>query len=329
MSRPRPIVVMTLLPLLLVAGCALRGAGHPAEGDTGAGAPVPLVAGPAHYRCGELAVVLRPAADGATLEVAGEALAMEAVPTASGAKLVARDDPGTSFWSKGEGALLELKGLAQPECRRVAAQSLYRAVGNEPAWRLDVTDTALVLLADYGETRVSAPAPVVESGAGFRHYQAQADGRELAVMVTPRICVDSMSGMTHPDTVELRWDGRALRGCGGEPASLLQGAPWQVQELDGAAVGAVSISLAFDAQGRIGGTAACNRYTGQYRLSGEGLRLSRVAATRMACAPELMGWESRFLGALERVRGFAIDADGALVLRDGAGAVLRARRRPD
>lgn len=326
MSRRRLIGMTTLLPLLLVSGCAWR----PLGAERAAAQPAAVASSVDHYRCGELAVALRQQAEAATLEVGGEVLAMRRVPAASGAKLEAADDASTTFWSKGEAATLALRGRAYPECRRVAAKPLYRAVGNEPAWRLDVTDKALVLLADYGETRVTAPAPLVERGAGFRHYQAQAEGRELSALVTARLCVDSMSGMTHPDTVELRWDGRVLMGCGGEPASLLQGDEWRVTEIDGGAVdGAAPISLAFDAQGRVAGRAACNRYSGQYALSGEGLRLSRVAATRMACAPALMAWETRFLGALERVRGFSLDADGALLLRDGGHAVLRAVRRRD
>lgn len=314
------------LSLLVLSGCAGRGLG----GERAAAAQAAAVALPVdHYRCGDLAVALRQQAEAATLEVGGEVLVMRPVLAASGAMLEAADDPSTTFWSKGDAAMLALRGRAYPECRRVAAKPLYRAVGNEPGWRLDVTDKALLLLADYGETRVTAPAPLVERGEGFRHYQAQADGRELSALVSARVCVDSMSGMTHPDTVELRWDGRVLQGCGGEPASLLQGGAWRVQAVDGAAVGATAISLAFDAQGRVAGVAACNRYAGQYALSGEGLRLSSMAATKMACAPELMAWESRFLGALERVRGFGLEADGALLLRDAEGAVLRAVRERD
>lgn len=55
--------------------------------------------------------------------------------------------------------------------------------------------------------------------------------------------------------------------------------------------------------GQIGGTAACNSYGGQYRLSGNGFSLEGgLSVTEMACQPdEVMESEQRFLNALVSV----------------------------
>ena len=46
----------------------------------------------------------------------------------------------------------------------------------------------------------------------------------------------------------------------------------------------------------------------------------------MACDPGVMQQETLFLDALRNVRGFDLQADGALVLRAGDGRTITARR---
>ena len=247
--------------------------------------------------------------------------------SASGMRMVSVDDERTGIWVKGNSALLSLAGVEQPECRRVAEKPLFRAVGNEPAWRLDIGAHGLELIADGGASRAFAAAPLIVEVEGMRSYQGTSAGGELEALVFERLCVDTMSGMTHPNSVEVRWQDRVLRGCGGDPAQLLQGEPWAVVELDGRAVAdPARMTLAFAADGRLAGLAACNRYFGSYVLSGEGLRLSPLGATRMACEPRAMEDEQRFMAAAARVTGFAIAGDGGLELRAGDRVVMRARR---
>ncbi|WP_297363293.1 META domain-containing protein, partial [Thauera sp.] len=224
-------------------------------------------------------------------------------------------------------ALLSLAGVEQPECRRVAEKPLFRAVGNEPAWRLDIGAQGLELIADGGASRAFASAPLIVEAEGMRSYQGTSAGGELEALVFDRVCVDTMSGMTHPNTVEVRWQERVLRGCGGDPSVVLVGDPWEVVELDGRKVPEPArMTLGFAADGKLAGLAACNRYFGSYALSGEGLRLSPLGATRMACEPRAMEDEQRFVAAAARVTGFAIAADGRLELRAGDRVVMRARR---
>ncbi|ENO86145.1 META domain-containing protein [Thauera linaloolentis] len=280
------------------------------------------------YRCGDLTATLRQFGDGSSLTVDGRSWALRLERAASGVKRVAVDDETTVFWSKGDSARLELAGVSQPECRLAGGEERsFRAVGNEPGWRLDVTANALVLLTDLGNTRVVAPGPLVEEVDGLRHYRAGTPDGEMSVTVAKRLCVDSMSGMPHPAEVEVNWQGETLRGCGGDPAQLLQGDAWLVVEIDGRRVADPQrVTLAFGDDGRVTGISACNRYSGRYALSGEGLHLSELAGTRMACAPALMEEEQRFHAALATVDGFGIAADGGLELQSAEKAVIRARR---
>lgn len=147
------------------------------------------------------------------------------------------------------------------------------------------------------------------------------------VTVVDRLCVDSMSGMPHPKSVTVVTGGQTLNGCGGDPASLLQGPAWNVVTVGGTPVVASSrATLAFGTDGRISGNASCNRFTGAYTLTGEGLSVSDLAGSRMMCDAPLMEQERRFLDALAGVRGFSIAADGTLLLQAGDGRDVEARR---
>lgn len=322
----------------LLAGCGLSGLVAPsampaAAADAEVSGRAASVAvfdpqPPIDFRCGARTVTLRHFGELATLSVDGGHRTLRPERSASGMRMVAVDDERTWIWVKGNHALLSLAGVEQPECQLQAAKPLFRAVGNEPGWRLDVSAQGMELIADDGASRMFAPTPLVVDAPGMRSYQGVSAGGGLEAVVYARICVDSMSGMTHPGTVEVRWQDRVLRGCGGDPATLLLGEPWEVVELEGSAVAEPTrMTLGFAAEGQLAGLAACNRYFGRYALSGEGLRLSPQGATKMACESGAMQDEQRFMAAIARITGFGVGADGGLVLRAGDAVVMRARRR--
>jgi len=90
-----------------------------------------------------------------------------------------------------------------------------------------------------------------------------------------------------------------------------------------------TVTMAFDTAGRVSGTTGCNRYTAAYNAEGATLRISSVAATRMACAdPAVDEQEQAFLRALESVATLGFEGD-RLVLRqpDGAMAIVLERKR--
>lgn len=80
--------------------------------------------------------------------------------------------------------------------------------------------------------------------------------------------------------------------------------------------------------GVMAGTAGCNRYRSSCEVDGEELDLGPLMTTRMACAPEIMEQEARFLGLLERVASYRID-DTGLDLRDGDGRRILRFVRPE
>lgn len=74
----------------------------------------------------------------------------------------------------------------------------------------------------------------------------------------------------------------------------LAGTQWQVTELNGQPVGDAEITIHFDPDGRVHGRSACNRYNGQWSIHENGLQLSQLISSKMACEPEWMLLEQRF-----------------------------------
>ena len=214
-----------------------------------------------------------------------------------------------------------------PEQSPAKVRAPFRATGNEPSWRLDIGNTEMILLTNFGQDRLVAATPKAQVSGGTTRYIARTDKGELTTTIVDQLCVDSMSGMPHPQTVTVAVGGKTLSGCGGEPASLLQGAEWSVVEIGGKALVAGSkVTLAFAPDGSLSGNASCNRFMSKYTLSGEGLAIAEAAGTRMMCEPALMDQEHVFLAALGSVHNFSIAADGALLLRTGDGRTILARR---
>jgi heat shock protein HslJ/uncharacterized lipoprotein YbaY len=278
-------------------------------------------------RCGDRTITVGFQGDLLRLEADGEAIDLQQVESASGALFSAHTDPPTTFWSKGERATLVLHGVTYPECVTQRAEApAFRARGNEPGWSLVIDEAGLALTTRHGEERLAATSCTMETSGGTRRYRADADGRALAVTVEGRPCADTMSGLPHPDTVTVMVDDERLEGCGGDPLALLQGGEWVAQAIDGQPLIADSRPTLAFADGRVAGSASCNRYTGGFTLTGEGLAIGQVATTMMACPPELMAQEKLFLDVLAAVRSFALDPDGTLVLRTNDQRAITARK---
>ena len=89
-----------------------------------------------------------------------------------------------------------------------------------------------------------------------------------------------------------------------------------------------SITLDLGMDGRVAGIATCNRYIGAYTTDGEGMAFGPLASTRMACPDEGLAEQERaYLAALASVASWSIRAE-RLELRDAAGALMAAYRRP-
>lgn len=292
------------------------------------------------FQCGETRVVIWLEGEQRQMTVEGQDFRLQEQVSASGARYAAIGDPTTQFWNKGRMATLELRGKRYPECVQVdgeaarpaaTASGAYRAVGNEPGWRLDLDDRTMRFTTQDGRSLAGTRPAAETSAAGvrpaFSRYSASLDGQPVVATVYEEVCADAMSGMPHPNRVVVSVGGREYRGCGGEPARLLQGGEWVVEDIDSAGIIDRSrATLMFGVDGRISGRASCNTYGGRYRLTGESLTVDEAAVTMMACAPNLDAQEQRFLAALAATQRFEITGDGALLLHGSEGRSIKARR---
>lgn len=291
----------------------------------------------APVRAGAFATVFQCGAERATIDLTPQAtrlavgtqtFEMRPAPAASGARFEAVGDPTTSFWNKGRRATLVVKGSTYPECVQVDETSTtFRARGNEPGWGLDIEGDRMTLVTQYGEKRLVTATPAAQRTNAFTRYATRVEGSDVTATIFNRTCQDTMTGMPHPYAVEVVLDGRKLTGCGGDPATLLQGREWVVEDINGKGVIDRSrATLNFGPDGRVSGRSSCNNYTAQYTLTGEGLTVSKAAGTMMACAPALMQQESLFLDVLQNVRRFDLGSDGALILQTDDRRTITARR---
>lgn len=256
------------------------------------------------------------------LSAKGEPFVLTQAISASGARYVAEGEPETSLWFKGEQARLVLQGVDYPQCAPAGAIiEPFRASGNEPFWSVTL-EGGMLTLNRLNEGELPAQAYVAGEADGYFHTQG---GHPVSLEVSDQICQDSMSGMLYPQQVNVQVEGASLNGCGGDPARLLQGGEWVVEDIDGGGIIDRSrVTLNFGADGRVTGRASCNNFMGEYQLTGEGLSISHPATTRKACAPSLMEQEQRVLHNLDTLQRFDIDDTGALLLHSADGS-LKAR----
>lgn len=203
-------------------------------------------------------------------------------------------------------------------------ESVYRAVGQEPGWTVLIDSTDLRFITDHGQTVVVKPLASVARGADGTLMVDTELGR-LQVSVVEGLCVDIMSGMSFPDSVVLRLDDRELRGCGGDPLSLLVDRVWHVQKLGEKDLPEdVSITIEFQDE-RVFGKSACNRFMGGFVLTGESLGFTALATTMMACEPGVMELEREFLELMAAVHQHSFGSGGELILQTLQGQRIHAR----
>ncbi len=103
----------------------------------------------------------------------------------------------------------------------------------------------------------------------------------------------------------------------------LTGTVWAVTELNGQPlVAGTGISAQFTADGKLGGSAGCNRYLGSYTVSGNEITFSApMGSTMMMCEQAVMDQEAAYLKALGEAKTFAVQGE-KLTLKGGDDTVL-------
>ena len=101
----------------------------------------------------------------------------------------------------------------------------------------------------------------------------------------------------------------------------ITGTSWQVESIDQEGVIDDSeVTLLFPEEGRVAGSAGCNRYFGSVTVDANSISFGNAGATMMACPEARMKQEQRFMDALNNIsRGEIVDGDW-LVLFDDTGA---------
>lgn len=112
-----------------------------------------------------------------------------------------------------------------------------------------------------------------------------------------------------------------------EATAGLVGDEWGVEDIDGEGViDGSPASLKFLPDGRLAGSATCNRLLGSYQKDGNQLSLERAGTTMMACPQAQMKQEGRLLDLLSEVTRYTIDDSGVLILETDDGERITARR---
>lgn len=109
------------------------------------------------------------------------------------------------------------------------------------------------------------------------------------------------------------------------PEVNLVGTEWHLEDLGGAGIIDNSqASLAFPEAGRVAGNGSCNRFTGSVTISGETLKISPLASTRMACMSEAASnQEMKYLKALEGATRYEWKDPYLLIYSEGLEKPLR------
>ena len=180
-----------------------------------------------------------------------------------------------------------------------------------------MNDQSLDYQGNYGETKIKAARP--EGRASFNGMRYVTD--RLTVDITYATCTDDMSGERYSDSVLIVADGKEFKGCGGRklPPESLDNTIWTIIMLDQMpALEAVKTEVRF-ADGKISGTAGCNRFTGSYSHQSNVLTFGAIAGTRMMCPEKQMAQEARFLALLNGKVTKRYSVEGNLILANESG----------
>ncbi|MFN3387685.1 MAG: META domain-containing protein [Allosphingosinicella sp.] len=118
-----------------------------------------------------------------------------------------------------------------------------------------------------------------------------------------------------------------VSGCaaGSAGSRQIRDVEWAAVDVNGVPVTGTAPTMRLGQ--RASGHGGCNSWSADYDLrSRDGIRFGPVAATKMACAPEVMEQERRFLTVVEYAQGYSVYGDGSLSLIAGDGRAVRFRR---
>lgn len=113
-----------------------------------------------------------------------------------------------------------------------------------------------------------------------------------------------------------------VRSAGATPAAL--NGRWLAESIrNRGVIHTVQMVIEIAADGAVTGSGGCNRINGRATVNEARISFSPMNSTRMACAPEIMDQESKFLSALGDARLWRIDEQrDKLILVDAHGVTI-------
>ena len=231
---------------------------------------------------------------------------------------------------------LVIVGLLTSYATAVAQDQPLICFGNEPFWRLDLTEAGKASFS----TPDSSPADFLGAANTLQHrgetiWRGRATAPErgdLVAFLREGACSDSMSDTTHPFSVSVSMpDGRHLAGCCrvtqvAMDSAALENRTWRLTAMPGHTLrdgqGPDAVTVNFDA-GRVHGFSGCNQFVGSYAVEGQQLVLGKLAGTMMACPEPAMAIEQGFMSAFSGTLTIALSGNELSLTPPGDGEALR------
>jgi hypothetical protein len=93
----------------------------------------------------------------------------------------------------------------------------FRALGQEPFWRLDIAKGKEIRFVQLGKPDVVTPVPrpTTDRVTGAQVFHATTEATDLRVVIEPTPCTDVMSGKRFETTVTVTLNKQTYLGCGG------------------------------------------------------------------------------------------------------------------
>ena len=115
---------------------------------------------------------------------------------------------------------------------------------------------------------------------------------------------------------------KAANGNAGKPgkdAVTFEYTTWELSAIPGFDLEKTTkpVTLTFlDSTKRIGGSAGCNGYGGNYTKSGNSIRLENIISTKMACIPG-MKTENKFIQVMMETDGYELSGNKLMLKKEG------------
>lgn len=228
----RQFLIALCLATLLVA-CKPAAEATPPAAPVAPAEPAPATAPvataaipPVTFQCGDerITATFDNTVNTVTLSADGQSLVLPQAMSGSGARYA--DEKGNEFWNKGTNATLTRPGKPVAECAQTTQASpwdqakargaMFRGIGQEPGWSVEVGAGAtppLNATLDNGEREVQVMASqALAANAGFSGKTA--DGMAVELRITREACNDVMSGEAFTASTQLTVGDKTYTGCG-------------------------------------------------------------------------------------------------------------------